>query len=182
MKNVLILHGVGGHAGKHWQQWLCDGLVNRSYKVVMPSLPNSEKPDRKETLEFVEKLVKCLDFSRLSIIGHSLGVVTALDLIEKENKKIKSLVSVAGFARDYGAELNSYFMKGREIDFKKVRKIIGKAYVIYADNDPYVPQEELKYLADELRVKPVVIKNGGHLNTDAGYTKFPLLLKLLEKK
>lgn len=181
MKNALILHGVEGFVGNHWQQWLHDELVKKDYKVLMPTLPNAMKPDRVEWLKFVKGLVGDVDFSELVLIGHSLGVVTALDLIEGEVRKINCLVSVSGFAIDYGAELNSYFMKVREIDFEKVRELIGKAYVIYGDDDPYVPQNVLHDLARELGVEPVVVKKGGHLNTDFGYTQFPLLLELLEE-
>ena len=181
MKNVLILHGIQGHAGIHWQQWLHDELIKRGYKVFMPDLSNSDRPDRDEWLKSTSNSVNEVDFSNLVVIGHSLGVVTALDLIESENKKIKSLISVSGFGKDYGAELNSYFLKEKEIDFNKVRDLVGKSVVIYGDNDPYVPQKTLKDLADNLGVKPTVIKKGGHLNTDSGYTKFPMILELIER-
>lgn len=181
MKTALILHGIGGHAGIHWQKWLHDELVKKGYKVIMPDLPNSDKPDRKKWLRVVKKLTNNTNFSELIIIGHSLGVTTALDLIEESDKKINKFISVSGFAKDYGAELNSYFLKEKDIDLGKVKKLIGKVYVIQSDNDPYVPQKILKHLADGLGVKPKIIKNGGHLNSDSGYTKFPLLLKLLDE-
>lgn len=177
---VLILHGIGGYAGIHWQQWLHDELVKKGYDVLMPELPNSEKPDRGEWLETVKKLVSKIDLFELIIVGHSLGVVTALDFIEQSKKPIKVLISVSGFAKDLGAEINSYFMKVKEIDFEKVKKNLEKSYVLYGDNDPYVPQKELKLLADNLGAEPIIFPNGGHLNTDAGYTKFPKLLEIVE--
>src|SRR4030042_6591473 len=106
-------------------------------------------------------LTSDINFSDLIIIGHSLGVTTALDLIEKDRKKIKTLISVSGFAKDYGAELNSYFLKKKEIDLKKVKGLLGNAYVIYGDNDPYIPQNVLKRLADGLGVEPIIVKKGG---------------------
>lgn len=180
MKTALIIHGICGHAGIHWQGWLHDELVKKGYKVLMPDLPNSDRPDRGEWLREIKKLVSELDFSELTIIGHSLGVTTALDLIEQSSKKVKMLISVSGFAKDYGAELNSYFLKEKEVDLEKVKELVGRVYIIQSDNDPYVPQEILKHLADGLGVKPIVIKNGGHFNADSGYTKFPLLLELLD--
>ena len=179
MKTVLILHGITGHAGIHWQKWLHDELVKRGYKVLMPDLPDTNKPKRNEWLKTVKDLTSELDFSDLVIIGHSLGVVTALDLIEESGKKINTLISVAGFFKDYGAELNSYFLKEKNIDLEKVKKLVNKVYIIQSDNDPYVPQEILKDMAYGLGVKPIIIKKGGHFNTDSGYTAFPLLLELL---
>ena len=148
----------------------------------MPNLPNSMHPDRKEWLRFTEDLVRNMKFSELTIVAHSLSVATALDLIVKKDKRLGCLVSISGFGRDYRDNLNNYFMIEREIDFKKVKQLIGRVYVIYGDDDPYVPQDILKDLADELGVVPVIIANGGHLNTDSGYSEFPLLLKLLEEK
>jgi predicted alpha/beta hydrolase family esterase len=179
-KAALIIHGIEGHAGIHWQGWLHDELVKRGYEVLMPNLPHSDHPERVEWLKTIKKEVKDVDFSDLIIVGHSLGVPTALDLIESEKKKVEALISVSGFSKDYGAKLNSYFLRERDIDFKAVNKLIGKAFVLYGDDDPYVPQEILKDLADNLRVEPIVIKAGGHLNTNSGYEKFSLLLELVK--
>lgn len=174
---ILILHGIEGYAGIHWQQWLHDSLVKDGHRVIMPNLPDSNHPDRKTWLKTAENVIRDLDSSRLVIVAHSLGVPVALDLIEKI--PVKALISVSGFARDYGVELNSYFLSEKAVDFEKVSKNLGQRFVVYGDNDPYVSQEELKFLADGLKVKPIIISNGGHLNTAAGYTTFPLLLDLI---
>ena len=113
--NVLILHGIMGHAGENWGQWLHDDLM---------------------------------------IVAHSLGVTSALDYIEDHN--IKGLISVSGMARDYGMELNSYFLKEKDIDFDIVLRRTKRNMVIYGDNDPYVTQDALKEVADELGVETVL--------------------------
>lgn len=173
---VLILHAIGSHAGAHWEQWLHDKLVGQGHTVLMPNLPDAEHPNRAEWLSAAQSAVKNIPTHELVFVGHSLGVVTALDCIEYSPTDVRALISVAGFGVDYGAELNSYFMRERVIDFTKVRQRVGKSFVFYGDNDPYVPQEVLADLAAKLDVAPTVIPNGGHLNTDAGYTTFPALL------
>ena len=177
---ILILHGIGGHAGIHWQRWLHDELAKAGHEVIMPNLPDSDHPDRKTWLKTVKENIKDINPSDLIIVAHSLGVTIALDLIE--NTPVKALISVSGFAYDYGAELNSYFLKEKTIDFEKANRNLKQAFVIYGDNDPYVPQEVLKSLADNLKVKPEIIKNGGHLNTDSGYKTFPRLLEIIKKE
>lgn len=181
MRTVLIIHGIQGHAGVHWQKWLHDELVNSGYKVLMPTLPRAMRPDRSEWLETTRKMVSEVNFSELSIVGHSLGVVTGLDLVEAENKEISRLVTVSGFGKGYGAELNDYFLKERNIDFLKLRSLVKNVVVLYGSDDPFVPQDTLKDLAVKFEVEPIVVESGGHLNTDSGFTKFPLLLELLEK-
>ena len=172
---ILIIHGIGGHAGIHWQQWLHSKLFADGHTVMMPNLSNSDHPNRTTWLKEISAVVGNNPTSDLVIVGHSLGVPIALDYIESLASPIRCLVSVSGFASAYGAELNDYFMKERTIDFGKVRANLKKAVLFYGDDDPYVPQQELRQLADDLQVEPVVIEHGGHLNADAGFTEFPAL-------
>jgi predicted alpha/beta hydrolase family esterase len=115
--------------------------------------------------------------AELTIVGHSLGVTAALDFIEQAQETIKKLVSVSGFAIDYGAELNGYYLREKTIDFAKVRANLKAAAVFYADDDPYVTQHALQQLADLLHVEPTIIHEGGHLNSERGYTTFPAVLQ-----
>jgi len=176
MMNVLIIHGIMGHAGENWGQWLFDELTNKSYTVIMPTLSNADRPDRHEWLAEITDNMQNLGEDTI-IVAHSLGVTSALDYLEQADRPISNLISVSGFANDYGLELNSYFLKEKSIDFDAVNKNIGKSFVFYGDNDPYVPQLSLQQLADDLQVKPVIISTGGHLNSAAGFTKFPQLLE-----
>lgn len=179
--NILILHGIEGYAGIHWQKWLQEELLSDGHEVIMPNLPNSNHPSRSEWLDTANKLMENCILKDTVIVGHSLGVVTALDVIENISSPVKALISVSGFSKDLGSELNSYFMKSKTIDFSKVRRNIGKSFILYGDNDPYVPTEALRGLAEELNVEPKVYKNGGHLNTDSGYTTFPDILKIIKE-
>ena len=77
--------------------------------------------------------------------------------------------------------MNSYFLSEKHIDFSRVKKHVENSFVIFGDNDPYVPQKELRMVADQLGVAPKIIKDGGHLNTDTGFTTFPYLLEIIKK-
>jgi predicted alpha/beta hydrolase family esterase len=176
---VLILHGIGGSAGVHWQQWLHDRLVQMGHTVMMPSLPHPQHPNRSEWLANLQIMMQNVDLTNTIIVGHSLGVATALDYIETIMTPVKGLFSVSGFGDDYGAELNSYFMREKAIDYAAIKRNASKFFVFYGDNDPYVPQLSLKLLADNLGVEPHIVHNGGHINSDAGFTEFPLLLNVL---
>ena len=170
----LILHGIGGYAGIHWEGWLSRKLASSGHTVLMPNLPNPSHPDREAWLEAAKHSLSEVDHDKLVIIAHSLGVTTALDYIEQN--PVLGLVSVSGFANDYNAELNSYFLREKTIDFALVRPNIKTAIVFYGDNDPYVPQDSLAELAAGLGAHPHVVHSGGHLNSDAGYSEFPELL------
>lgn len=95
MKNAIILHGITGRAGNHWQSWLHDELIKRGWKVKMPQMPLADHPDRASWLGVLKDLTEKVDPTNLVIIGHSLGVVAALDYIEQlDEKKVLGLVSV----------------------------------------------------------------------------------------
>jgi uncharacterized protein len=183
MKNIaLILHGVSGYAGKHWMQWLHDELIQKDFEIIMPTLPNADSPIKSEWLEFITKILQNVDHQSLTIVGHSLGVPAGLQYIQDQNIKIKGLISVSGFHRDYCSEINTKFMKETNIDLANLKNLITNKSVIFGDNDPYVPQEVLYELANGLEVEPIVLKNAGHVNTDTGYSTLPVILELIDPK
>jgi len=179
MKTALILHGITGNSQENWFPWAKKELENLNWQVFCPDLPDTNHPDRTKWLNTVKDLLKEIDPTSLTIIGHSLGVATALDYLEQSAKPIQTLISVAGFYEDYGMELNSYFMAEKTIDLTVIKTRVNHIEVIYGDDDPYVPQQTLQNLALGLKVKSIIIPHGGHLNARAGFTEFPLLLDLI---
>lgn len=176
---ILILHGIGGYAGKHWQQWLHDECVKLKHQVLMPTLTDADHPDRFMWLAEIQNLLSDVNLEELIIVGHSLGVVSGLDFIETCDEPIKALISVAGFYQDYGLELNSYFMQQKRLDIELVRRKIINSYVIYGDDDPYVPQLTLSDLTQALDAEEYIIENGGHVNTDKGFTTLPVVMDII---
>lgn len=181
MKNVLLLHDLGGYTGIQWEQWLHDELLKHGFIVTMPSLTNAEYPDRKVWLEELEQTMLTIDTEHLIIVGHSIGVALALDYIEQSLLPVEALVSVAGFTSDYGELRYSYFLRQKNVDFSKVKSKLKRAVVVYGDDDRYVPLLALQQLAADLGVPPIIIHGGGHLNTENGYTTFPKVLSIVEQ-
>ena len=179
---LLILHGIGGKAGEHWEQYLHDAAQKLGLQVLMPQLPGGDRPDRKIWNSLITKMLLNIDPGKLIIVGHSLAVPTVLDWLETIDKPLKCLISVSGFAYDYGFELNSYYLKEKEINFTKVKRNLRKAYVLYGDDDPYVTQKALADLALSLQVTPKIYPKGGHLSTRAGFTTFPDLVEIIKNE
>lgn len=178
---VLILHGLEGYAGIHWQGWLREQLLAKGYEVFMPQLPNPNIPERGAWMEAVNQALAGVLGQELIIVGHSLGAASAMDYIELHQGKIKGFVSVSGFHRNYDAEATDKFMTDRMINIEKVKANVEKVAVIYGDTDPYVPQEALQRLAADLGVAPEIVPGGGHLNSEAGFVTFPRLLEIIEE-
>ena len=53
--------------------------------------------------------------------------------------------------------------------------------MFHSDNDPYVPLEKAKELAQNLGTEVTIVQGAGHFNENGGYTKFPLLLEKMRE-
>ena len=57
-----------------------------------------------------------------------------------------------------------------------VKKYSDEIICYYSDNDPYVKYEKEKEFADTIATEQNLINNGGHLNSESGYSEFKELL------
>lgn len=162
MKTILILHGINGHSGNYWQAPLAKEAEALGYNVIIPDLPTPRDPERFEWIKVLKQLVVDVDLKNLIIVGHSLGVPAGLDLVDELNEEVLGFISVAGFYKPYGLELNEEYMSARNIDILKVKNLIKHKYVIRSLNDPYVEQTALRELADDLEANDFVIRDGKH--------------------
>jgi len=185
VKRVLILHGWGANSKSNWFPWLKETLEER-YIVYCPNLPNSLTPKLSEWLE-ATKVARPFD-ENLSIVGHSLGSVLLLRLLEdlKEKEKINKAIIVSGFARSIGIPLIKEFV-ARPFKWEKIREKARKFFVMHSDNDPIVPLELGKEVAQKLNAELIIEKNGGHLNLgidENGNQSFsyPRLAKIIESE
>lgn len=184
MKTVLILHGIGSDSNYAWLGWLKEKLVNEHiFNVVAPNLPNTDSPDRFEWLAEIQTAVKGINPQDLIIVGHSMGVPAGLDLVETLSTSIAGLISVSGFLQG-NYEPNRHYMGQKTIDINNTKSKIGQMFVIYGDNDPYVPQEQLKELVNNYKdiLKNVsVYKGGGHISRASGFMELPEVYEILMK-
>jgi predicted alpha/beta hydrolase family esterase len=176
-----ILHGTMGRPDGNWFTWLASALEALGIETIVPSLPTPEGQSLESWRSAFRDQCGSLD-SGTVLIGHSCGGVLALRLLEQLEEPIAATVLVAPPIREIGIakfdELNSTFLDG-PFDYAKIKANAGEIVYLMADNDPYVPQDQLRELASSLGVVPNVIEDGGHLNAASGYTTFPALLTLL---
>ena len=94
MANVFIFHGVGGFPEENWFPWLKNKLEALGHRVFVPQFPTPEN----QSLESWLKVLKQYDdylASDTVLVGHSLGVPFALNVIEQ--KLVKAAFFVSGF-------------------------------------------------------------------------------------
>ncbi|MBT3582835.1 hypothetical protein HN924_02665 [Candidatus Woesearchaeota archaeon] len=173
---VFIIHGSYGKANSNWFPWLKTELEKRGHTVFLPQFPiGIDKQNLTSWLKIIEKYKKDLDGA--VFFGHSLSPAFILYLLE--TYKAKACFFVSGFLdfldnKEYDT-VNSTFIT-HKFNWKKINENCSKFFAYYGDNDPYVPQESLSKFVKLVGVKPLIIKNGGHLNSETNYNEFPQLL------
>ena len=98
---------------------------------------------------------------------------------KKDRNYVKRLVFVCGFNNYFGIN-EEYDEVNHTMYFENLKDVKGLAKEIicfYSKNDPYVKYEAEKEFADTIATKQIVIDDGGHLNSESGYTEFKELLE-----
>jgi hypothetical protein len=181
MTNVIIIHGTEGSPDGNWFPWLKAELEKLGCQVFVPKFPTPEGQNLDNWLKLFEKYKKYLDGNTI-LVGHSLGPAFLLSVLEKLNRPVKAAFFVSGFLRlPNNLEVNKTFTD-RQFNWDKIRHNCKKFYVLHADNDPHIPLEKSKELAQNLGTDIVLIKGGGHLNKESGYIKFDLLLEKIKNE
>ena len=186
MKNYYIIHGFMGSNIENWFPWLKSQIEMESNKLcVIPQFPisvdNHNYNSWKKLLDIYNYEYNMINEDTI-IIGHSTGSIFALKYILETKTKINKLILISGFNNYYPnnedelhRKLNpTYYIEDEFI--KDISKYVKEIICIYGDNDPYITQDALHDFAKSINAKEVIIHNGGHLNEDAGYTKFDEIL------
>ena len=178
---VIILHGFGETPGSFWYPYIRKALESKGYKVDIPLLPNTNDPKLDEQLYFY---IKNLKFDENTIIiTHSSGTPLALAILEKIPKKIKKLISVAGYSSPLKVGAGDTKNIKDSWDFEKIKKHCEEFIFINADNDPWGADENQgKAMSIKLGGK-LIINHEGHMGSDKynqPYKQFPFLLTLID--
>lgn len=177
MSTIFIFHGIGGNSLENWFPWIKTEIEKNGHRVIIPDFPHANTPVLSEWLKHMEKYENSIDDQTI-VIGHSLGGIFALRLLEKRHTPIRATFLIASVTNetdggDYKPYLTSFTTP--QINDELVKENGGQFYIFHADDDPYIPLQNAENLAKELDASIAVIPNGKHLNSSAGFTEFPTL-------
>ncbi len=182
MANVFIIHGAYGNPEENWFPWLKSELEKLDCKVLVPKFPTPENQSLQNWLNVFKDYKQYWDRNSI-VIGHSLGPAFLLSVLENLERPIKSAYFIAGFVGLLGNtefdKLNKTFVT-KKFNWAKIKNHCEKFYVINSDNDPYIPLEKGKNLAENLDAELIILKNAGHINKEGGYIKFNFLLRKIK--
>ena len=158
--NYVILHGYTGRNDKNFIPWLKHELEQRGAKVQAPQLPNTDNPTE---VEQVQHVLDNVAFDENTVlIGHSLGGLVAMRVLEKLPHKIHHLMLVAP------AILPQFYQGNDDIDtktgerkrfidhfsydfdFDKISSQAVHKTILQDNNDSKSRKPSMQYIADNI--------------------------------
>ncbi len=158
--NYVILHGYTGRNDKNFIPWLKHELEQRGAKVQAPQLPNTDNPTEVEQVQYVLDNV-AFDENTV-LVGHSLGGLVAMRVLEQLPHKIHHLMLVAP------AVLRQFYQGSDDIDtetgerkrfidhfsydfdFDKISSQAVHKTILQDNNDSESRKPSMQYIAENI--------------------------------
>ncbi|MDP3948996.1 MAG: class I tRNA ligase family protein [bacterium] len=140
------MHGYQGSPRDNFRPWLKKELEERGYKVSVPALPRTKNPRVAEQVGFV---LKNAQFNKNTVIlGHSLGAIVALKVLEKLKQPIRRSVLVAGFTENNFLDHDRFDENTFDWKFnaKRIRSNAGDLHILRDTTDEIVPPDQTRKL------------------------------------
>jgi uncharacterized protein len=183
-KDVIIIHGTMGSPEGNWFPWLKSQLGN-DYNVYIPQFPTPENQSKENWCAALRDQAPIFGKDTI-LIGHSIGATLIMHILEMVKEPVHKSIFVCPVIDEVEnptyAVLNKTFIeKMPDFDWLTMSNNMGDCTIFMCDDDPYVPHWHAEGLQDQIGGELIVIKNGGHLNSESGYTEFEELLEVIKK-
>ena len=158
--NYVILHGYTGRNDKNFIPWLKHELEQRGAKVQAPQLPNTDNPTEVEQVQYV--LDNIAFDENTVLIGHSLGGLVAMRVLEKLPHKIHRLMLVApailpqfyqgsdDIDTETGKRKRFIDHFSYDFDFSKISSQAVHKTILQDNNDSESRKPSMRYIADNI--------------------------------
>ncbi len=177
--NYIIIHGSFGSKDGNLFPWLKNELEKENKQVIVPQMPIGVG---NQNFENWSKVLNKLNIAEnTNIIAHSIAPIFVCKYLIINKIKVKKLVFVCGFNNCFGTneEYDSVNKPMYINNYGDIKEYCDDIICFYSDNDPYASFDIEKEFADNVANEQYIIKNGGHINSEFGYTKFEEILKVL---
>ena len=158
--NFVILHGYTGSNKTNFIPWLKAELEQRGARVQAPQLPNTDNPTEVEQVQYVLDNV-AFDENTV-LIGHSLGGLVAMRVLEKLPHKIHHLMLVApsvlpqfyqgndDIDTETGERKRFIDHFSYDFDFDKISSQAVHKTILQDNNDSKSRKPSMQYIADNI--------------------------------
>ncbi len=198
------MHGSYGSPEENWFRWLEKELKAKGNEVILKQFPVDDWDEvtkigpakiseftPKQNLStwedfFVKNILSKVGDEPFFFIGHSSAPIFMLHMLQKYDFKVAGAIFVSPFFdMPDRPEIWQFYPTNKtfynyDFDFTKIKsQILSKTYVVYGDNDPYVPASQPPLFAEKLGSELIVVPSGGHCGSI--FKEFPLVLELSQK-
>ena len=172
MKRAFIIHCWGGSPNEFWYPWLKKELESKGWTVIVPKMPETNKPNIVKWTAAVKRVVKTVDKDTY-FIGHSIGCQTIIRYLASQKKQCGGAVFVAGWftlANLKPKELPiAKPWQYEPIDFVMAKKNMKQSVAILGAADALVPLKPNKDVFMKVLGSKVIVEKGkGHFDDEAG--------------
>ncbi len=170
----VLLHGYTGSPERNFFPWLKKELEKNGHEVIVPELPNTDDP---VVMDQVDAIMRDCSFDGNTVlIGHSLGGIDALKVLERISGPIRRTILIGCYAENHFLDENfSEHAFDWKFDVGKIRRNSGRITLLRDLEDTSVPQENtlklhqliggelLDYVAEEPhfcgKIEPAILEN-----------------------
>ncbi len=178
---IILIHGNGGGVGDDiWKPWLKSELEKLGHEVLSPTFPDNVEAKASVWLPYLKNELKADENTIL--VGHSSGAVAAMRYAEEN--RIAGSVLVGGYHTDLDDEeetVSGYF--DAPWQWQKIRDNQNFIAMLSSLDDPYIPIEEPRHVANELKCEYHEYVDKGHFmvreNDPNDWSEFPELLQII---
>lgn len=184
MKNIILVHGYNGIPPIF--SYFKVELEKREYNVIIPEFPIRTDITIDGYIKVFENYKEYFNEESI-VIAHSIGNPMFIKYISKNNLKINTYISLAGFTKSFHTEgkedLNKVIslINITEEELEKTFNLIKNKYSLYSNNDHIVPLELLKGFSNDINSESIFIENVGHMGKRSGIEKLPKVIEIIDE-
>jgi len=166
-QRTLILHGWGGSDAPHWQAELASSLARGYGTVSFPLLDNCHFPSKNRWVKQLQSILQ--SFRPTHVVCHSLAnTLWFWGCEEGIIEPVEKLYLVAPPSRHCKVETLKSFFPAPLPSQLYAKEVV----LVVSDNDPYMGVDEAKELGCHYEIEPIILHDGGHINTAGGYGRW----------
>lgn len=173
---IIFIHGNETmHWSYGWAPWFKAELEKLGYETFFETMPDSIIARAEYWLQFLDGFVKAGENDVL--VGWSSGAVAAMRYAE--TNKIKGSILISPCYTDLGDDLekqSGYYDSPWQWD--KIKANQEKIALMWGDDDPFIPQEEFDFIAQQLQPTRFKIPGARHFGE---FEQFPQLLDYIKQ-
>jgi predicted alpha/beta hydrolase family esterase len=167
--------GYSNSSEEHWQS-----IIEQEQKIPVRRIGQKDwySPDCKQWISVLDDYLAGYDFSKVILIGHSLGCITIIHWLHKYKKKIKAAILVA--PADAGSEKFQKEIQAEGFNPVPLEKLDCYSVVVASENDEWVSLEKAEFYSDQWGSQFMNIGKAGHINVTSGYGKWDNIYEIIE--